>query len=64
MGAKRTNIPLHEWECLKHVDGLRCEPCLLLPARISGRITPSNEAVFREPDRKLELLVYGLEEIL
>ena len=61
---REPSIPLHEWECLEHLDGLRCELCLLLPARISGRVTPADETVFREPYRKAELMVYGLEKIL
>src|SRR5262249_45111489 len=52
------------WKCFEHLDGLRCELCLLFPTRISGRVTPANETVFRQPDRKLELIMYGLEKIL
>ena len=63
-GKREPSIPLHEWECLEHLDGLRCELCLLLPARISGRVTPADETVFREPYRKAELMVYGLKRIL
>ena len=61
---REPSIPLHEWECLEHLDGLRCELCLLLPARISGRVTPADETVFREPYRKAELMVYGQKKIL
>lgn len=63
-GQTEPSIPLHERECLKHLDGLQCELSLLFPARISGRVIPANETVFREPDRQLELIVYGLKEIL
>src|ERR671923_1892279 len=63
-GQREPSIPLHEWDCLEHLNGLRCELRLLLPARVDGRVTPADETVFREPDRKLELVVYGLEKIL
>jgi hypothetical protein len=63
-GQGEPSIPLHEWECLEHLDGLRCELCLLFPARITGRLSPADETVLREPDRKLKLVVYGLEKIL
>jgi len=35
-------MALHEWEYLESLDGPRGELCLLLPARVDGRVTPAD----------------------